>query len=234
MEGNAIRFVNEARSSRLCARCFEPFPLSTLNDLVKVCEWCMLDQDDWPDGMKLPEKIVAAKSKRKLRSERRAMRQAAVQNPDQPLGFVSKVICYRKNWQQNAANGMDDNVEERRGVSNHGGGIIEYTDEYEPEDPVDDFSLLKTVWQRDISAAKLILYRGHCELIGHRLHDAFTLQHSLSSITWNDTCDGIFSHGTSFPVRRALATCNNVWFLIFGYVRSIYSKCSVHWERSSV
>ncbi|XP_055321799.1 uncharacterized protein LOC129577947 [Sitodiplosis mosellana] len=179
MEGNVIRFVNEARSSRLCARCFEPFPLSTLNDRVKVCEWCMPDQDDWPDGMKLPEKIVAAKSKRKLRSERRAMRQAAVQNPNQPRGFVSKVICYRKNWQQNAANGMDDNVEERRGVIIHDAelGIIEYTDEYVPEDPVDDSPVLKTVWQRDISAAKLILYRGHCELFGHRLHDAFTRQH---------------------------------------------------------
>ncbi|XP_055308543.1 uncharacterized protein LOC129572580 [Sitodiplosis mosellana] len=171
MEGNVIRFVNEARSSRLCARCFEPFALSTLNDRVKVCEWCMPAQDDWPDGMKLPEKIVVAKSKRKLRSERRL----------QPRGFVSKVICYRKNWQQNAANGMDDNVEERRGVIIHDAelGIIEYTDEFVPEDPVDDSPVLKTVWQRDISAAKLILYRGHCELFGHRLHDAFTRQHLM-------------------------------------------------------
>ncbi|XP_055308347.1 uncharacterized protein LOC129572405 [Sitodiplosis mosellana] len=179
MEGNVIRFVNEARSSRLCARCFEPFPLSTLNDRVKVCEWCMPDQDDWPDEMKLPEKIVAPKSKRKLRSERRAMQQAAVQNPNQPRGFVFKLICYRKNWQQNAANGMDDNVEERSGVIIHEAelGIIEYTDEFVPEDPVDESPVLKTVWQRDISAAKLILYRGHCELFGHRLHDAFTRQH---------------------------------------------------------
>lgn len=138
MEGNTIRMVNEFRSSRLCGRCYSPFPLSTLSHRFKVCDWCWPDNEEWPDGLKLPTKIVTMKSSRELKSQRRAIRRAMVEDRHGAVGFVSKVKVYRKNWQQNAAN-----------------AAINTNAEYDDGAPV-----LKTIWHRDISAAKLILYRG--------------------------------------------------------------------------
>lgn len=143
MEGNTIRMVNENRSSRLCGRCFSPFRLNTLSHRFKVCEWCLPDNDEWPDGLKLPHKIVTMKSKRVLKSERRAMRALLVEDPNHAVGFVSKVLCYRKNWQQIAANQVINNGAEREDENNDA-----------------NVPVLMTIWQRDISAAKLILYRG--------------------------------------------------------------------------
>lgn len=164
MSNVVVRWVNEKRTSRICARCLTPFPLCTLSDRYKVCEWCMPDQTDWPATLQLPPKIVAKKSKRKWRTERREQRIAAEQNPIQGAGgLVSKVICYRKNWQQNAANDADDNAGERRGVIIHNEYVTELTEEYEPE-PEYNIPCLKTIWHRDISAAKLILYKGEFEL----------------------------------------------------------------------
>lgn len=143
MEGNTIRMVNEKRSSRLCGRCFDPFPLRTLSHRFKVCEWCWPNQNEWPDGLKLPRKILTMKNKRVLKAERRAMRNAMVEDPNHAVGFVSKVMCYRKNWQQIAANQVINN-------------------DAEDDDGNDDANepALRTIWQRDISAAKLIMYRG--------------------------------------------------------------------------
>jgi hypothetical protein len=145
-----LRMTNENRSSRLCGRCYTPFELRTLSHRFKECEWCLPDNDKWPDGLKLPRKIVTMKSKRMLRSERRAVRNALVEDPNEAVGFVSKVMCYRKNWQQNAAN---------PGINNNNNA----EDDEECDDDVegdDDVPVLKTIWHRDISAAKLILYRG--------------------------------------------------------------------------
>lgn len=85
-----------------------------------------------------------------LKSERRAIRNALVEDPNEAVGFVSKVICYRKNWQQNAANQAINNVH------------AEYDEEDDGDDDGEDFGppILKTIWHRDISAAKLIMYRG--------------------------------------------------------------------------
>lgn len=154
MQGNTIRMTNEDRSSRLCGRCYTPFPLSTLSHRFKVCEWCLPDQDEWPDGLKLPPKIVTMKSKRVLKAERRAVRNAEIENPNEAVGFVSKVIVYRKNWQQNAAN--------QGNVNN-----AEHGDEDDGEIEDGGEPILKTIWHRDISAAKLIMYKG--KYIGWKL-----------------------------------------------------------------
>lgn len=143
IEGNTIRMVNEKRTSRMCGRCFDPFPLSTLGHRFKVCDWCWPDQNDWPDGLKLPRKIVTMKSKRVLKRERRAMRNAIIEDPNHAEGFVSKVMCYRKNWQQIAVNQVINNDAER-----------------EDEDDDANVPVLTTIWQRDIPAARLIMYRG--------------------------------------------------------------------------
>lgn len=135
MEGNTIRMTNERRSSRLCGRCYEPFPLRTLGHRFKVCDFCLPDNDEWPITLQLPPKIVTLKSKRVLKSERRALRNASFENPHEAVGFASKVVCYQKNWQQNAANENEN-------------------------DANNDAPALKTIWHRDIPAAKLIMYRG--------------------------------------------------------------------------
>ena len=147
MGHNKIRMVNESRSSRMCGRCFGFFPLSTLSHRFKVCDWCLPDNDEWPNGLKLPRKIVTMKSKRILKSERRAIRNEMIEDPNHADGFVSKVICYRKNWQQNAANPVINNNAVRN-------------DNDEDEMEGDGAPILKTIWHRDISAAKLIMYRG--------------------------------------------------------------------------
>lgn len=158
LPNNVVKMTNEFRTSRICARCFTPFPLSTLSDRFKVCEWCMPDQDDWPDGLKLPRKIVTKKSKRVYQAERQAMREAMIENPNQADGFVPKVISYRKYWQQNAVFEMEDFVVQRPGNIHED---MDFTADDIPEDMFDQpMPILKTIWNRDISAAKLILYRG--------------------------------------------------------------------------
>lgn len=147
-----VKKTNENNTSRLCARCFTPFPLHTLSHRFKVCEWCLPDQDDWPDGLKLPPKIVTMKSKRVYQAERREMRERMIENPDQDVGFVSKVIQYRKNWRQNEAFEMEDLTMDFTALT------MDDISENMFDQPMPP--ILKTIWHRDISAAKLILYRG--------------------------------------------------------------------------
>lgn len=143
------------------------------------------------------------KSKRMYQSERQEMREQMIAYPNRAAnGFVSKVICYRKNWQQNAANGVDVNDVQRINLDDE----YDFSADYEPEDLLNE-SILKTVWNRDITAAKLIMYKGklvigselvfgnwdeseinkicvcfvflfagHCELFGEELHRNFTVQ----------------------------------------------------------
>lgn len=66
----------------------------------------------------------------------REMHEAGNLDPIQAERFMSKVMYYHKNWQQNEA-------------------------QTEDEDPAELYRpVLKTVWHRDISAARLILYKG--------------------------------------------------------------------------
>lgn len=144
MRGNVVRKVPEDRTSRLCARCFEPFPLNTLSHRFKKCDFCWPDLDEWPVTLKLPEKIVTMRSGRDYKGQRKQMREALiVDHPNQPGGFVSKMVCYRKNWRQNAFEDLD-----RVGL-----------------DFSEDVTIpaISTIWHRDITAAKLILYKGVCD-----------------------------------------------------------------------
>jgi len=156
-----VKLVCEKRASSMCAVCFTPFPLQTLSHRFKRCEWCSPDQNDWPDGLKLPTKIVTKKTKRKWQSDRQEMRDEWIANPNQTAaGFVSKMICYRKNWQQNAVYDVDGNYVGR--PNNINDEDYDFTADYVPEDffdlPTD--LVLTTPWHRDITAAKLILYKG--------------------------------------------------------------------------
>lgn len=118
----------------------------------------MPDQDDWPNGLELPSKIVSMKTKRMYQEERREMRRQMIAHPHHEAnGFVSKVICYRKNWQQNPANDMDVIAVERPAE-------FDFSADYEPNNFFDqpEERILTTIWHRDIPAAKLIMYKGKC------------------------------------------------------------------------
>ena len=173
MTGCTVKLICEKRTSRMCARCFTPFELRTLNHRFKVCDWCLPNQDDWPDGLKLPTKIVTKKTKRKWQHDRNEMRNEWIANPNQTAaGFVSKMICYRKYWQQNVVYDVNGNYVGLPNNNNNNQDDYDFTADYEPEDFFDQpFELiLNTHWHRDTTAAKLILYKGKHLIIEIKLN----------------------------------------------------------------
>lgn len=140
--GNCIvRMVDEFMTSQLCARCFRQFPRNTRSDRFKKCNDCHPDP-----SVRLPELIVTNVSKRALQMMREIKRTwqmmremgdaiAATLTSTNTGRLVSTKQRFVKTWQPNAGN-------------------------VELEDADQPVTSLKTVWHRDISAAKLILYRG--------------------------------------------------------------------------
>lgn len=136
-----VRMVDEFKTSQLCGRCFKPFPRWSKSKRFKKCENCEPDE-----RIRLPAMIVSNVSKRVLQMKRaieriwREMRDqgdaiAAILTRGNTERLVSKKQRFFKNWQPNAVNpGSTDAAQSRKA--------------------------LKTVWHRDISAAKLILYKG--------------------------------------------------------------------------
>lgn len=137
-----VRMVDEFNTSRVCARCFSRFPDWTKDKRYKKCDNCEPNEI-----LRLPTRIVTNVSKRVLQMRRnivkmwREMRDmgnevAAILTQSNTGRLVSKKERFLKTWQPNA--NVDD----------------------EMENAVQPQRLLKTVWHRDISAAKLILYKG--------------------------------------------------------------------------
>lgn len=157
--------TSEFDTSQLCARCFVRFPNAIKNHRFKTCEQCIPNPLDWPETLQLPTKIVTVKNTEMLRLDRDEWVDAAIQqNPNQTREeaqrdaqrYVSKVICYHKNWQHiDAATDEDENEPNWEDLQT----LFEY---YEREDVAEQQNqhILKTVWHRDICAAKLIMYRG--------------------------------------------------------------------------
>lgn len=136
-----IRMVDEWMTSQHCARCFTQFPRWTKPKRYKKCDNCH------PDArLRLPELIVTNVSKRVLQMSRaieKMWRQmarqgyaiAAILTGRNTGRLVSKKKRFSKTWQPNAVDAGTEEAAQPRKV-------------------------LKTVWHRDISAAKLILYKG--------------------------------------------------------------------------
>lgn len=143
--GNVVvRFVDEYMTSQLCGRCFNRFPQWTRSKRYKKCDTCIPDQ-----RVGLAELIVTNVSKRAYQMQQAIMQvwQQMAENGDRIAAtltqlktrrLVSKKQRFWKTWQPN-------------GAANAG-----------PEEDADTQpqEAIKTVWHRDISAAKLILYRG--------------------------------------------------------------------------
>lgn len=135
--------TNEYNTSQLCGRCFGRFPRWTKPKRYKKCDNCQPNPI-----LGLPTRIITNVSKRALQMRRTIMKTwremmeignevAAILTQSKTGRLVSKKELFLKTWQPNA--NVDDG-----------------TDAEQPQQQ----RRLKTVWHRDISAAKLILYKG--------------------------------------------------------------------------
>lgn len=138
-----IRMVDEYKTSQLCGRCFAQFPRWTKSKRYKLCSNCHPNE-----ALGLPQTIVTNVSKRILNMKRLIIRTwqemadygdniAAILCQRNANRLVSKRQRLSKTWHPNAA-----------------------ANAAEEEDAEQSPQVLKTVWHRDISAAKLILYKG--------------------------------------------------------------------------
>ncbi|XP_055322421.1 uncharacterized protein LOC129578217 [Sitodiplosis mosellana] len=141
--GNCVvRLVDEYMTSQHCARCFKRFPIWTKSKRYEKCNDCQPDE-----RVELPRTIYTNVSKRVLQMQRKIMRTweemrdqgdaiAAILTQRNSGRLVSKKQRFFKTWQPNAAvnAGTEDAAQSRK--------------------------LLKSLWHRDISAAKLIMYKG--------------------------------------------------------------------------
>ena len=131
-----VVMVDEFKTSQTCAKCFRPFDRRTSKDRYKVCHQCIPNEADMTTDKHLGHAVISKKSNRKYQRERRAKVEEYRRlnlNPYFSHGLVSKLKISFKNWQLNT-----DNT---------------WTDSDHPHQ-------LKTVWHRDIVAAKCILYKG--------------------------------------------------------------------------
>lgn len=128
-----VRMVDEFNSSQHCGVCIKRFPRRTKPFRFKKCENCV------PKPILLPPTIVTNKSKRELQMERAIMEawQRMGNDGENEIAalltsgrLVPKKTIFLKTWYPN--NEVDD----------------------------DAAPLHCTVWHRDISAARLIMYRG--------------------------------------------------------------------------
>lgn len=132
-----VRMVDEYNTSQTCAKCFRRFDRRTKRDRYKVCQQCIPNIADIIDMRHhLSKKIITKMSNRIYKEERRNVvegyRQANV-DPVYSHGLVPKLNVWFKNWQLNTDNTCIDSRHPHQ---------------------------LKTVWHRDIVAAKCILYKG--------------------------------------------------------------------------
>lgn len=135
-----IRMVDEYMTSQHCARCFKQFPRATRNNRFKKCVNCV------PNPIiRLPSIVVTNVGKRVLQMRRaiertwREMREmgdaiaATLRDRPNTEHLVSKKERFSKTWQPNAED-------------------VEMEEAAQPS--------LTSVWNRDIVASKLILYKG--------------------------------------------------------------------------
>lgn len=148
--GNCVVImVDEFNTSQHCAKCFSRFDRRTKSYRFKTCENCQPNQI-----LQLPTLIVTNVSKRILQMRRTIMKTwnemrdmgdmfAAMLTHTNSSRLVSKKQCFLKTWQLNGnMNAVDGDTAQQQQTH-------------------------KTVWHRDICAAKLILYRG--EFINYHL-----------------------------------------------------------------
>lgn len=137
--------TDEYFTSQTCGRDYKRFDVRTKRDKYKVCHDCEPTEMAW-----LPSLIVTHQGKRDLQACRKIQREHNAAHPDQPVPLLTKVKTYHKIWQMNATGEIVNANAERMF-------------DLEDEPNADDQRRIphKTVWQRDIVAAKCILIKGN-------------------------------------------------------------------------
>lgn len=129
--------VDEYFTSQTCAKCYGRFDRNTRSHCFKVCLDCRPATTEM-----LPSLIVSKTGKRDLQGFRK-MDRIAQRHQLESVGLHSKVILHHKKWMVNPVT-----------------DILEYVVEGEDEMIEEDDHVRKTVWNRDIVAAKCILVKG--------------------------------------------------------------------------
>lgn len=159
--GNCVILpVDEYFTSQTCAKCFGRFPRHTRSRRFKVCLNCL----PMIQAM-LPSVIIAKRGKRDLQMIRRALlANQVVTNGEESyldltIRLLSKVNLHLKNWLVNPVTGVLENVNaDQQPIELPGGEIGANADANQQP------RVLKTVWNRDIVAAKCILIKGNIRL----------------------------------------------------------------------
>lgn len=174
-----VNMVDEYFTSQTCAKCFGRFDRRTKRHRFKVCTDCRPD----PNAM-LPSLIVTKIGKKKWREMRLIEflmeKDAEENNGNRPVGdathpnqpptnrLLPTVMLHHKTWLVNPVSGILEYVKAER------------TDEMEAVDwTTHDQRIHKTVWHRDIVAAKCILIKGKCII---NCDCKFLVRHYLLSI----------------------------------------------------
>lgn len=161
-----VNIVDEYYTSQTCAKCFKRFNPRTKRDRYKMC----IDCQPHPDAM-LPSIIVAKRGKRLMRKLRlmdflteKEFEECDDSHAIRPNteNLLSTVGIYQKKWLVNPVN-----------------GVLEYVNAEQTEDmDIVIPQIHKTVWHRDIVAAKCILIKGHCDLFGIQIAETLQRPHN--------------------------------------------------------
>ena len=170
-----VVYVDEYMTSQVCMNDFKKFPERTKKHRQKKCDDCARLQEAQPASI-----IVTNRAKRTLQRERRELREndpeLAAQQQQQGEHLVSKLMLYNKTIrrQPNAEPEVDDDNAADVAMDVEGNAEINHGSPNEMIDPnepainrLNDQSIQKkekknkkTVWHRDIAAAKAISYKG--------------------------------------------------------------------------
>lgn len=134
--------TDEFYTSQTCGRCFGRFDPLTRPNKFKVCNDCQAKREAM-----LPSKIVTQWGKRDLQAIRKMNREMRAANPNELVPLLAKVKTYHKRWQINPATGEIVNA-----AAQH---LFDFDD-----GDVQRRIPHKTVWHRDVVAAKCILIKG--------------------------------------------------------------------------
>lgn len=147
--GNCIvLFVDEYYTSQTCAKCFGRFDRRTKKNRFKICQQCHPNEHAL-----LPGTIISKLSNRQLKKMRKEKREEIErhrqqQQPQQNVNQQWNVV----NPTRPAAQRLVSKIVKFYKWLENENGDLEYTAEE------------KTVWHRDIVAAKCILYKGIVQL----------------------------------------------------------------------
>ncbi|XP_031616961.1 uncharacterized protein LOC116336903 [Contarinia nasturtii] len=148
-----IKFIDEWNTSQHCAKCINRFDPRTKSHRSKVCHNCLQTGYQVRDGvMILPKVIITKMSKRQMQRlrKRKRLEQAA-----QPNNVVQPIVAYPNPPQPRLVPKI---VVLFKMELNDAGEWVYVAMQ------------TKTVWDRDIVAAKCIMYKGHCEVFGEEIH----------------------------------------------------------------